>query len=258
MNINEEKRHQWQALKGMGFKAHWEYFWDYYKIHVAVGVFAIVMLGMLIHDIAANKPYALDSIFVNANSLMGADALQQGFAEYEGIDTNETAVFIDTNTSLSPDGGSMDISMMEKIYAMIAAKELDTFLADTQIFEKYANNEMFLDLREVFTEEELSELGDKVYYLDYAEIERQNELRQKQMESGELYADDGTSDAPYEFVRQDPSTMENPVPYGIILENNELLKQNECYTEQTPIAGISASSERKEVSADFIRYLLGK
>lgn len=258
MNINEEKRNQWQALKGMGFKAHWDYFWDYYKIHVFVGIFAIVMLVMLIHDIADNKPYALDAIFVNANSMFGAEALETGFAEYENIDTNESLVFIDTNTSLSSGSTSMDYSTMEKIYAMIAAKELDTFLANAEVFEGYATNEMFLDLREYFSEEELTELGDKVYYVDYAEIEALVQKREEQMENGDMFAEEEKEATPYEFVRKDPSTMENPIPYGIILENNELLTQNECYLEQIPIAGISASSERGEVSADFIRYLIGK
>ncbi len=257
MNINEEKRNQWQALKGMGFKAHWDYFWDYYKIHVIVVVFGVVMLGMLIHDIADNKPYALNAIFVNANSLVGADSLVEGFTEYENINTEETAVFIDTNTTLSSGTGGMDVSAMEKIYAMIAAKELDTFLADAETFEGYAHNEMYLDLRDYFTADELSALGDKVFYVDHAEIVREQEEKQQKLESGELYSEEETESTPYTFERKDPSQMEDPVPYGIILENNELLNQCECYPGTIPIAGISASTERGETSADFIRYLLG-
>ena len=69
MNINEEKRSQWQALKGMGFKAHWDYFWDYYKIHVIVAVIVIAVVVSLVKDIVSQKPFALSCAFINTNKL---------------------------------------------------------------------------------------------------------------------------------------------------------------------------------------------
>ncbi len=255
MNINEEKRSQWQALKGMGFKAYWDYFWDYYKIHVIVVVFAIVFIVMLIHDITSNIPYALNGIFINANSLNSPDSIEAEFAEREGINTEEAEVFLDVSTTLSATSTTQnDISSTEKLYAMIAANELDVCLADPQVFDRLASNDVYIDLREYFTEDELNALGDKVYYIDYAEIEAKNnadvdfsdEALQKQMEEA----------ANYTFERRDPAGMEDPLPVGIILEDNSLLSDNEFYPGVTPLAGIVISSERGEVAADFIRYLL--
>ncbi len=255
MEINEEKSNQWQALKGMGFKAHWDYFWDYYKVHVIAVVFVLVFGIMLIHDVTSNKPYALNGIFINANTLNSPDSIETDFAELEGINTEESEVFLDVSTTLSAINTSQnDVSSTEKIYAMIAAKELDVCLADPQIFDRLASNDVYVDLREYFTEDELSELGDKVYYIDYAEIEAKNnadidlseEAMQAEMEAAQNYT----------FERRDPAEMEKPVPVGIIVENNSLLSDNEFYPGVTPLAGIVISTERGDVAADFIRYLL--
>ena len=220
MNIDEEKRSQWQALKGMGFKAYWDYFWDYYKIHVLIVAAVLIFGGMLIHDITNNIPYALDAVFINANSMEDVTALEDAFAESEGIDQNKSRVYIDVSTTLSlseTDGYSM--TSMEKIYAQVAANEIDVMLADEEIFKNYAQNGMYADLRDYFSNEELSALSDNIYY-----------------------------------VKTEESTEE--IPVGIILENNIKLTENGCYSMQTPYAGIVVSTERSQTAADFIRFLL--
>ena len=254
MEINEEKRSQWQALKGMGFKAHWEYFWDYYKIHVLVGAFVIIFLVMLIRDMTDNKPYALNAIFINANTMEMGDAIEEDFARLEDINTEEFEVFIDLNTTMSTGATTtQDVTTTERIYAMIGARELDTLVADPQIFEQLSANEVFLDLRDYFTGDELEALGDKVYYVDYAEIEeRRNsmpdlseEAMQKEIEKA----------ANYTFTRRDPKDMQTPVPVGIILDDSKVLSDNSLYPGVTPLAGIVAGTERAETGADLIRYL---
>ena len=178
MKINEEKRSQWQALKGMGFKAYWDYFWDYYKIHVIVGVLLIIFAVSLIRDVAGNKPFALNAVFINGASLDDESVLAEEFAEYEGIDTHEEQVFIDTSLVMSEDNvtaSSNTISSTQKLYAMIAAKELDVILSDPDTFGKLSPNEMYLDLREYFTEDELDALGDRICYVDQAEIDAAKE-----------------------------------------------------------------------------------
>ena len=259
MEINEEKRNQWQALKGMGFKAHWDYFWDYYKIHVIIGAALLIFVVMLVKDIASGKPYALNAVFINANTMESTEEIVNDFAQKENIDLEKETVFIDTATSLSLNSlDGMAVTTMEKIYAMIAAKELDVIFADPQIFEYYARNEMFVDLRDYYTEQELSNLGDKVYYIDYAEIERKHAEEEERLENGELLSDDESQSEitadDYEFIWKNPSDMEKPIPVGIIIQNSEALNKCSCYPGVTPIAGIVTSTERPEISSDFIRY----
>lgn len=220
MNINEEKRSQWQALKGMGFKAYWDYFWDYYKIHVIVGVCLIVFFSMLIRDITNNKPYALNAVFINANTMNDMEDMENAFAEKEGIDTSETQVFIDAATTISLTGTDQySIPSMEKIYAQVAANELDVMLADKAVFDNYANNGMYDDLGKFFSKEELDALGERVIYAT-------------------------------------PEGFDEEIPVGIVMEDNSLLASSECYALETPIAGVVISSNHQDTAADFIRYLL--
>ncbi len=254
MNINEEKRNQWQALKGMGFKAHWDYFWDYYKIHVIVAVLAIVFVVTLVRDISDNKPYALNAIFINSNSMSPADNIAAGFIEAQGINTEEEQVYIDPAVTLTPTGLSQnDIATVEKIYAMIAAKELDVCVAAPDIFRSYCENEMFLDLREALSAEEINEYGDRIMYVDNAEVQRLAEERRNHFDAGETEV---TSDTPSEkVINTDPSEMTDPIPVGVVLDGSTLLKDGDFFPAQTPIAGIVVSSEHTDNAAAFIEYL---
>ncbi len=220
MNINEEKRSQWQALKGMGFKAYWDYFWDYYKIHVFAGIAFIVFIVMLIHDISNNKPFALNAVLINANNMNDMSEMETIFAEREGINTEENEVYIDGSTTISLTATDQySIPSMEKIYAQVAANELDVILANKEIFENYSVNGMFDDLRKFFSEEELEALGDRVYY-----------------------------------TKSEDSDEE--IPYGIELDDNELLHSYDCYALETPYAGVVISSEHQDTAVNFIRYLM--
>ena len=165
MNINEEKRSQWQALKGMGFKAHWDYFWDYYKIHVIVAVIVIAVVVSLVKDIVSQKPFALSCAFINTASMNEPVTIKDGFAAYEKIDTSKYTVSIDASSTIdlnNPDQYS--IANSERIYAMITARDLDIIMADEAIFKNYVDNEIFQDLSQFFSKEELDALGDKVFY----------------------------------------------------------------------------------------------
>ena len=100
-SVSEEIRAQRQKLKGQGFKAHWDYFWEYYKIHTIIAVIVVIFLVTFIRDIANKKPYALYSLMINAVGLETQDIIQDGFAEYAGIDTSKEVVLTDTSAGFS-------------------------------------------------------------------------------------------------------------------------------------------------------------
>ena len=56
MAVRDEIREQRQKLKGQGFKAHWDYFWEYYKIHTIVAVCALIFIITIVRDITGKKP----------------------------------------------------------------------------------------------------------------------------------------------------------------------------------------------------------
>ena len=261
MNINEEKRHQWQALKGMGFKAHWDYFWDYYKVHVIVAVILIVGIFSLVKDIVNQKPDAINVSIVNAAGISDASLLQTGFAEYEKIDTTKYNVAIDSTSAINlknPD--SYTIANSERIYSMIAAHDLDVIMADEDVFDNYSKNEMFIDLREYFSEEELNELGDKIFYVDTADYHSNDDYFEEgasgDAQSEDAGSENGSDSASGDTQNSDANVDHELIPVGVILKDNHYLNELEYYQQTTPVVGLAVSSERSAVGADFIRYLL--
>lgn len=248
MNINEEKRNQWQALKGMGFKAHWDYFWDYYKIHVIVGIIVIAVTISLVKDIVSQKPFALSCTFVNTASMNEPTALTDGFAEYEHIDTSKYTVSIDASSTIDMDNPDQyTVANAERIYAMIAARDLDIIMADEKIFRNYVGNEMYQDLSEFFTAEEIASLGDKIVYVD------KDSLVKEEAPAEDISATPKTATL---ITNPDESEKSNLIPIGIKLENNHHLNELEYYPGEAAYIGIVTATERTDTAADFIRYLL--
>ncbi|WP_408070353.1 hypothetical protein [Butyrivibrio sp. JL13D10] len=250
MNINEEKRNQWQALKGMGFKAHWDYFWDYYKIHVIVGIIVIVAAVSMIKDIVSQKPFALSCTFINTASMNEADSLTNEFAQYEGIDTSKYVVSIDASSTINMENpDQFTVANSERIYAMIAARDLDIIMADEAIFKNYVGNEMYQDLSGYFTADELAAFGDKVVYVDPESLVRDDDMASLDAEAAAVPR---TAD-----IIENPSESEKAklMPIGIKLENNSHLTALEYYPGEPAYIGIVTATERADTAADFIRYL---
>ena len=266
MSVHDEIREQQKKLKGQGFKAHWDYFWEYYKIHTIVAVIAIIFVVTFIRDIASKKPYALYAMFINNQGLETQDFLQKGFVAEAGIDTNTEAVLVDTASNyLSNSIDSAAVATSEKIMALLAAKELDVMVADDQVLYHYAAQETFMDLREVFDADELKKLDEEgllMYvdqgYIDYlASEEYSNYITTGKYDKNNKYAVMAAAyDENYEDIIPDKSQMDDPVPAGIILTDSKVLADCGAYTDKTPIAAIAINTQRTDRAKEFVEYLL--
>ena len=79
MSVRDEIKEQQKKLKGQGFKAHWDYFWEYYKIHTIVAIVVLIFVIITIRDVTDNKPYAVYSMFINNRGMDTQTILQDGF-----------------------------------------------------------------------------------------------------------------------------------------------------------------------------------
>ena len=264
MAVRDEIREQRQKLKGQGFKAHWEYFWEYYKIHTIVAVVAVILVVTFVRDIVNKKPYALYSMFVNNQGMETQVYLQDGFAEYAGIDTNAENVLVDTASNYI--GSSIDqttVATSEKIMALIAASELDVFVTDTGTAYHYASQETFMDLRDVYTKEELDAMSDKLFYVDqaYADYLASDEytdyLTNGKFDTNNKYAVMADKyNNTFQYDEMDPAEMDDPIPVGIKLDGSKALAECRAYPGVTPVAAIVINTERIDTSKKFIEYLM--
>ncbi|WP_029232000.1 hypothetical protein [Butyrivibrio sp. VCB2006] len=267
MSVHEEIREQQKKLKGQGFKAHLEYFWEYYKIHTLVAIFVIILISMLVHDIRNNKPYGFYALMLNSGMSSAQDTLEEGFTPYAEIDTEKYSCFIDTSVTYNLEViTETTISTAQKIMANVAGGDLDVMVADSDIFSYYANQQIFGDLRDILSAEQLSKYEDRLVYVDQSYLDYLNsDEYQDYVSTGEfdpnnkyaVIADNYNKN--FVFPTTDKAEMDNPVPVGIRLDGSEKLSESGAYTltGTTPVLGIIINTKRPELGIKFIEYLLG-
>lgn len=257
--VQDEIRQQQQKLKGRPFKEKLQYFWDYYKIHTVVFLVVVIFGVNLIHDILSAKDYAFYGVMLNAVSL-SEESMESAFGEYAGLDLETYDCFIDTTSTLSYRTVSQyDMATSQKLIALVQTKDLDAVVFDSEIFNNYANNELFLDLTTVYTADELQKYQDNLYYIDKAPMDRANEDSDYEneslisaKESGAFSVDDIIKEAE---AHRHPENMEQPIPVGIFIEDSPFVQKTKAYDILIPIFGISSTTTRPDTAQKYLEFL---
>ncbi len=223
-------------------------------------------MGTLIHDISNNKPYGFYAVFLNSGSSTAQDYLEACFAPVSGIDTENYSCFIDTSESYDLEViTETTIATSQKIMANIAGGDLDVLAADSDIFTYYANQQIFVDLRTILSDEQISKYQDLFVYVDQSYLDYlDSEEYQTYVSTGEFDANNKYAviadnyNKNFVYPPSDPAQMENPVPVGIKLESSQALSASGAYvlTGTTPVAGVVINSSRQKLGVNFIEYLL--
>lgn len=102
-----------------------------------------------------------------AADAFGVDLLKQAtdLKEGEGIEINPQST---GSTDADP---AMTMGAMMKIDAMIAAKELDVMICDTDQAARYARSESFLPMNELLSEEQLKSAQGRLISYDMVDME---------------------------------------------------------------------------------------
>lgn len=203
-------------------------FWYYYKWLVIGGMVAMILIGTFIYDFINVKEPAFTAVLLNTSQTAAADAYEQEFVEYAGINTEECAVVFNADLSIHEEVDVESIEASQYIATRAATGELDVAVMDPATFAAYSS-ELFMDLRKCLTDKDLEALEGKLIYLDAA---------------GEKQA-----------VSCDPEAMQEPVPVGI--------KLNECakflsvypYADGDCILGICATGRHLDYTRSFLSFL---
>lgn len=260
--IREERR---KALSTMNTKEKIAYLWDYYKVHVLVAAAVIALASTFIYQYVNNKDYGFYATLVNAtitdqNHDLAEEWMAQ-FQEYAAIDPEEYLVYIDTSVVLSQDMSSQySISNEEKMFAMAQVGAINSIIAETETFERYAQFEYFYNLESILSPEQIEKYRPYFYYTDAATF------------------DTGDDDTYYEASeRKDPGAltinhrspagMEQPVAVGIILTSDNALADagyyaylaNHEYDYQgypsEAVLGIPVSCKEPGLAIRFLEFL---
>lgn len=134
------------------------YIWDYYKIPIICLLFAIISFISFIYKTITSKEAILDVILVNSTSSYEGSMGLEDFILQEGLDPDKYEVHANSSFRLSfkEETYADDYYVVQTLIARLTNGDIDIFGSNPEVFAEYAKEGYFVDLRDVFSEEELS------------------------------------------------------------------------------------------------------
>ena len=266
MAMIDEIKEQTMKMKEMTPKQKWNYFWGYYKFHVLFIGLILFFLITLTRDMLKSKDTVFYTAMVNANTdAVTEEVLAQWNGELEEIlqiNTKKEEVCFDTGYNMSNDQSSQfDYTTMQKLMVMAGSQSLDAMIANTGVFEFYAQGSFFVPMEQLLTPEQYERLQPYFYYTDFATIPDDDaNIEMEEQEALEAAKKASVMD------HHDPSTMENPVAVGLFIDGSSKLMQSGAYalladSEQTyqgypenGVVGIAAGTRYADYALQYIDY----
>lgn len=252
MAVMDEFREEREALKHGTPREKLAYFWDYYKWYVIGGAFALACVISLAHSILTQKDTALYVVTLNCSAPDGTGEYADTIGDIIGVDTDEYDLIFETSLYYTKD--SMDentYTTVEKLSVYAAAAQLDALMAGGDAFEQYANGDVFYDLRDLLTEEQIAVCEPYFYYIDQAVVDERNRI------ADEL-GDVSTVDIP---DPRHPEEMEDPIPVGIYIDGSSSFPSDTLYfntedAENGIAIGVYQNTEHLDNVLNYLDYLI--
>lgn len=171
-----------EDMQGMTFAEKLDHLWTYYKEYLALAlVLVMCCVAMVAAYKNATKNIVCTSVYANVTMTpTGMYYLRDGFAKELGVDQKNDIVEVTTvnfSSLADPTSDQNNYDTAQLLSALVAGGRMDYTLMDKMAMEFYINQDVFLDLSEFFTQEELAELKEKdmlVYYQEKYEDNQGN------------------------------------------------------------------------------------
>ncbi len=176
MALKDEIREEQKKVKDRPLSGKIKYIWDYYKIHIIVGIFVVIFLAVFVKDwINNSKPVYLNVVALNTVLDYNSDFDPEAdLAAYAGIDPEEERVVFDTSMRIDLESNTqIGMASEQKILALFTAEEIDVMMAPEAIANFYAKEDAFVDIRTYLSDAEIKALSDRGYPVYYATCEGQ-------------------------------------------------------------------------------------
>ncbi len=173
----ESCRRLWEEMKPMTFKQKAEHIWTYYKEHMFMVAMALLVVAAIIGStISANREILVSGVLCNVSmSMEGYNYLTEDLFERMDGDSSYQDAYLSPLEFQLPEEMTQSqvdasyISAMSMI-SMVEGKTLDYAIITQDAFVYFLGHELFLDLREFLTEDEMEQWKGKVVYAQ-AELE---------------------------------------------------------------------------------------
>ena len=160
-----------ETLKPMTFSQRVDHIWTYYKEHLVLALAGLILVvGIIVSAFNAQIEVIFSGAIANLDlTKAGATYLQEDLYEYLGGKSGQkvqlSATYFEELFS-SVEGFDYNYNAAMGAVAMVGAQSLDYMLLDEVALKFYLTQDIFMDLREFFTVEELLELEDRLVYFE--------------------------------------------------------------------------------------------
>lgn len=253
MPVMDEFKEEREALKHGTFKQKLQYFLDYYKWYVIGITVAVCCAASLIYHYVTYKETAFLAAILNSGELKSSEDYAAAFMEYAGLDPADCKVSFDASFSVTFDLSSPEArdevyyTSREKLNLLMTVGELDIILSNDELFSHFANSGIFCDLRPYLSQEQIKAYEPYFYYVDKPLVEQISLAERNMDDTFHPEIPDPTK----------PELMEEPVPVGIYVQDNETLSETFYIRGEGPVAaGIISNAPHPDTAVKYMEYLM--
>lgn len=243
MTPTEAMIQQLKNLKGKPLQQKLKYIYTYFGGPIIAALLFLTVGIVLIVQMVTAKDTALNVACLNAYPDNDkAASFCNEFAERAQIDLNKCEVIISTNLFISESDLTTSFESVEIIMAQLASQSMDAMISDIGTLSQYFYQEIFCDLTEVLSPEQLACYGEYFLYADMAV------LHQIQVPETEvLKYPDPTK----------PELMQEPVPIALRLPvNSTFVELYYGYSKEQVGIGIVINSQNLSNVLAFIDHIM--
>lgn len=142
-------------------KQHLEYFWSFYKWQILAAVVLAILGISLLCTALSKKECALSVMLIDCHTEVSQEQMEQELLQALGLDFDCYSVQVQNNLMFAEtDSGSYAMTSLSRFLSDIGSEKLDVCAMTEQDYYKYEDSGTFLDLRNCFSEKELSALAE--------------------------------------------------------------------------------------------------
>lgn len=157
-----------EALAPMTWRERFDYLWTYYKTAVIITFIFVFLIGYMFFGMLTGKEILLGGIHANVELTdTGRSHITDAFFQLrEGNAKEEEISLLDVAlTELKDDEYfEMNYYYLQAVLTRVGAQQVDYILADKVAMQIFMTQDIYMDLRELFTEAQLAEMEERLIY----------------------------------------------------------------------------------------------
>ncbi|MCL2864925.1 MAG: hypothetical protein FWE25_05225 [Lachnospiraceae bacterium] len=156
--IPKEKRQmEIEKIKAMTFPEKASHMWAYHKFIVFLPVLLVLLFVFVFQWIDNSRHQDVLRIAITDSRGMDGENAAKEIKYLLNIDNRFSVISLDH--SYFSQGGELDMQSVQKFVVIVAAQGMDLFIVNEHVFAHYMQQDVFMDLALLFSEEELAKMN---------------------------------------------------------------------------------------------------